>query len=263
MPKRRRPKMDVSTLVGLWCGFLLSLMTFSLVFKDNILTRLAQYILVGAATGYLIILLIQDILRPRLITPIFAAERAAFDLILPLLLGTAIILLGLHYTIRQGRESSREQPTGSATERGEPLYGKVIKYSGIIALWLLFSIGFANSIVGMLQGTLFPQFWQATRLQAAGAPWSAYAGGFVALLITVGVILHLHVVTPTANVQQAASLSVLGRIGVLTLWAGLGKRALWFAAGVLFARLAASRLSLLTVWLESIIQFIERLGFIR
>ena len=61
-----------------------------------------------------------------------------------------------------------------------------------------------------------------------------------------------------SNTNQEEPLSRMRTNGLILFWAGLGKRGLWFAAGVLFARLAASRLSLLIVWLESMIQFLQQ-----
>ncbi|MEM7131692.1 MAG: hypothetical protein AAF702_35590 [Chloroflexota bacterium] len=268
--------MDFLTGVGLWFGFLLSLMTFSLIFRDNILARLAQHILVGAATGYLMVLLIQDVLRPKLFNALVAEEGIAFDLLVPLILGSALLFTMVLYTLRQGRnhisDDSIEGDVEANSKRGgssfatfTPFLSSIISLInrigsnlGRVALLLIISVGMANAIAGAIQGTLLPQFWQATRLeQLSSTNWPWAAGSVLVLLITIGVILHLYVAPSVNSSSSGKPLTGIRQSPLIVFWSGIGKRGLWFAAGVLFARLAASRLSLLIVWLESIIRRVE------
>ena len=87
---------------GMWLGMVLSLMLFSFVIRDNLLERLAQYILVGAASGYLMVMVIQDILRPKLIEPMLTSDTLAVDLLVPLALGVGAV----SYTHLRAHETS-------------------------------------------------------------------------------------------------------------------------------------------------------------
>lgn len=295
--------MDLSPVFGLWLGFVLSLMAFSMIIRDNLLSRLAQYILVGSATGYLMVLVIQEILRPKLFEPLLTTGPIAFDLLVPLILGVGLLFAGLDGTIRQSgvaKPSDTSRPASqSSSSTAKPqrwirgLYAVVLAI-GRIAIILIVGIGIANAIAGAVQGTLIPQFWQATRLQGgngliqgainATADTSAW-GALVALIITIGTILHLYVVphrsaravkvnaykerhtltedsSPNAvntDVETSAGrgTNALTNNVLLRGWAAVGKRALWFAAGVLFARLAASRLSLLIARIDYFIDILE------
>ena len=68
------------------------------------------------------------------------------------------------------------------------------------------------------------------------------------LLITTATLLYLHVDPARYLAEQP---SYVRR--VLHGWLWLGQRALWLAAGIIFARLMASRLSLLIARLDYLI----------
>ncbi|HMN27545.1 MAG TPA: hypothetical protein PKE45_05260, partial [Caldilineaceae bacterium] len=55
-------------LAGAVLGLLIALVLFSTLLGENVLTRLAQHILVGAALGYAVLLAIRDLLLPTLTT---------------------------------------------------------------------------------------------------------------------------------------------------------------------------------------------------
>jgi hypothetical protein len=97
-----------------------------------------------------------------------------------------------------------------------------------------------------VQGTLLPQFLSAA---ASGlqpeAPLGPFLTGLLTLLITAAALVY-YAVDPQAHLE--------GQPGwvrrLVAGWIWFGQRAVWFAAGALFARLAASRTSLLIAQFE-------------
>lgn len=252
----------VLTPLEILVGAVLSLMIFSLIIKDNVFSRLAQYILVGTATGYLGVIAIQDILRPQLFTPLAQNPFADLALFVPLFLGLALLVIG---TIRIFQVKTRDSNTSESFERG------VLYNIGTIPVVLLLGIGLAAAVIGTIQGTLLPQFWRAAQM---GLTWNGSVGtflsGIITLLVTIGVFLHLYAVPaqqasveqPKSNLPKRIQMTQLQPVQdidevnileqIISFWAGLGKRMLWLTAGVLFARLIASRLSLLIAQFEYI-----------
>ena len=250
----------VANVAGLWVGLLLSLLIFSRIFGDHLLARLAQYLLVGASLGYLAVLLIQNVLRPRLIQPLLQDPITDPWLIVPLLLGVLLFFAGLDRIVQQAK------PKSSAPA----LWRRWLYMLGMVPVALVVGMAIATAIVGTVQGTLLPQFFRAAQ---RGFPRGGTNGqlvtGLLTLLVTTGALLHLYVETPnveTPNVKVPAgakgAATVGGRLasGLLGLWTWVGKRALWLAAGMIFARLIASRLSLLIARFEYFYQAVERIG---
>lgn len=65
--------MDVD-LIWTLIGFFLTLLVFSYLFGDNPLFRLVSYIFVGVVAGYVFVLVIYQIMIPRLITPLLQSN---------------------------------------------------------------------------------------------------------------------------------------------------------------------------------------------
>jgi hypothetical protein len=111
------------------------------------------------------------------------------------------------------------------------------------------AIGLSAGLFGLLQGTLFPQFWQAARTAfdpAMSVP--IFLAGVLTLLITTATLLYLYVDPARYLAEQPAYIRRL-----FSSWLWLGQRALWLAAGILFARLLASRLSLLIARIDYLV----------
>lgn len=226
--------------MGIWVGFIFSLLIFSTLVGDNALTRLAQHILVGASLGYVAVLVLRDVLQPRLFTPLFGAGIDApwwrSELWIPLILGMLLWAAGLERMLGSGKTSSGADGIGR----------RLLNRLGMIPVALLLGVGVAVGLIGVIQGTLFPQIW---RMASTGIPWSATPGelgtSVLTLLLTTATLLHLSVHVEQQLAKQPALLRQL-----FVGWVWLGKRALWVAAGVIFARLVAARLSLLIGRLE-------------
>lgn len=237
--------------VGLWMSFLLALFTFSAILRDNYLSRLAQHIFVGAMLGYMAVLLIQNVLRPRLITPLVQSGGTELGVALPALFGVLLVAAGVDRTIVQGK------PAADST----PLWRRLLHATGMAAVALLLGVGISTAVIGGVEGTLAPQFTQVLR---SGMPESRpsvssgeqLATALVALLVTTGVLVHLFV-EPALAASEKGGAARAARVGV-ALWSWLGKRVLWFSAGVIFARLVLSRVSILGAQIDFFVQFLQQ-----
>lgn len=256
---------------GLLLGLLISLAIGSCLIRDNFLERLAQYILVGAGLGYMAVVAWSNVLWPRLFAP-FLADPASWLTAgpeelqnhLPLLLGVVMWLGGLDLLFK---------PPGKWSGR------RLLRLLAVIPAAILAGAGLAVGLSGALQGTLWPQLTTATELRQADlftAPEVSSAGGqsiwllrLLTLVITGGVLVHLRLgrsdgarrerpasapgsrnivsLDPVAGPAPMAR-AAFGRI--LALWEGIGRRALWLAAGMIFARLIAARFTLILARLE-------------
>jgi len=230
--------LDVGLLsqdLSLWVGFLFSLLIFSTLLGDHGLAKLAQYLLVGVSLGYVGALVVQHVLRPRLLVPLLTAPLAY-----PGLWGA--LLLGLLFTIA-GLERIFSAPTSTGQVA---VWQRGLRTAGAIPAALLIGTSLSVVLIGIWQGTLWPQLWATAR---SGLNWSGAIGAalvsVMVLLLTTATLLHWTLPIDTVTAQQPAWVRVL-----LRGWSGLGKRALWLAAGVLFARLFASYLSLFIARLQ-------------
>jgi len=102
--------------LGLWIGLGLSLALFSLLLGDNVVARLAQHILVGAAMGFLAVVVIQHIAVPRLVEPLLRGEWTTHAA--PLLLALVLLAAGTERIVRQSRQPQGSAPSDAAKGRG-------------------------------------------------------------------------------------------------------------------------------------------------
>lgn len=215
---------------GFWVGLLVTLLIFSAVFGDNVLSRFGQHLLVGASLGYAAVLAVQHVLRPRLWTPLSTDPAATPLLWAPLILGVLLLAAGLDRTWRPARPGD----TLPGWRRG-------LHRAGRLPVALLIGVGLAAGIFGSLQGTFFPQFLRAARIAFdPSAPGLLFLIGVLTLLITTATLLYFYVDPQRYLAEQPVYVR-----RVLSGWIWVGQRAVWIAAGFIFARLMASRLSLL------------------
>lgn len=115
--------------IGLWAGFILTLMIFSYVLGDNFLYRLAVYVFVGLAAGFVAIATWESVLLPWLRATILTGQPLSIGLgMLPVLLG---VLLLFKTSSRLGR-------------------------LGNLAMAFIIGIGAAVALVGATSGSLLP-----------------------------------------------------------------------------------------------------------
>src|SRR3954468_14682600 len=86
--------------IGFWGGLIMTVIIFSALIGDHVLARLGQHLLVGASLGYLAVLAVQHVLRPRLITPLLADPTGDLLRWVPLLLGIVLLVAGLERIMR-------------------------------------------------------------------------------------------------------------------------------------------------------------------
>ena len=229
--------------VGVWVAFFFTLMIFSGLAGDNAVSRLAQHILVGAGLGYAGVLAIRHVLAPRLFTPLLTGEATLLSGWIPLVLATILLIAGLDRIVLQtaNRQTSL------------PAWRRWLHSSGRLVVALLLGIGLGAGIMGALQGTLIPQYFRAAQTGfSAGVTGYGPLVGIFTLLLTTATLLHLFV-DPERHLRQQP---VYAR-NFMNGWLWIGQRALWFAMGLIFARLVASRLSFLIariVFLTDVLQ---------
>jgi hypothetical protein len=122
--------MQLTDLIWGAAGFLLTIMVFSYLIGDNPLFRIAAYLFIGIASGYIAVLMLYQVIWPKLILPLFNGMEISRILnIVPLIL---TLLLFAKLSSRFGR-------------------------LGNISIGFLVGAGAAIVIGGAILGTLIPQ----------------------------------------------------------------------------------------------------------
>lgn len=115
--------------IGLWIGFILTLMVFSYLLGDNFLYRLAIYVFVGLAAGFITILTVESVLLPWVRATLLSGEmNGQVAGAVPLVLGLLLLL----------KASARFNRLGN------------------LGLAFVVGIGTAVALVGAISGTLLP-----------------------------------------------------------------------------------------------------------
>lgn len=155
--------MDVTEIVGLVVGFILTLFIFSFVLGDNPLYRFAVHLLVGVSAGYAAVIIIQNVLQPvvqRVIDN--PADPSNTILFFPLLLALLLLL---------------------------KLFPRVA-WLGNSSMAILMAIGAAVGLVGAITGTLIPLVTSSYSGELEGLG-GGIAGLLVAIL-TICTLLYFH-----------------------------------------------------------------------
>jgi hypothetical protein len=206
------------------------------------LARLAQYVLVGASLGYIAGVALHEVLQPRLFAPLLQEGAFTSWLWLPLFLGLLLLLAGGDHALTQNGILQPPMSWGR----------KALRAMGLFPAALMLGVGVSVALIGVVQGTLIPQLWQVIQTEMVTASLDALLTNWLTVLLTTASLLHLSVNTTRGLEEQPRWLQSL-----LRAWIWIGKRAFWLAAGVIFARLAAARLSLLIARFE---YFLARLN---
>ncbi len=115
--------------IGLWAGFVLTLMVFSYMLGDNFLYRLAVYIFVGLAAGFIAIVTVESVLVPWFNATVNSGEVGS------VVFGLAPVLL---FVLLLFKTSSR------------------LGRFGNLGIAFIIGVGAAVALVGALTGTLLP-----------------------------------------------------------------------------------------------------------
>jgi hypothetical protein len=226
-------------LISAVTSFVITIFILSYLFGDNILFRIAVYVFVGAATGYVAAVAWNEVLYPNLVQPIwsgavFADPGQAVWIALPLL-GSFLLLF---------KVSPR------------------LSHVGQLPMAYLVGVGAAVTIGGAVLGTLLPQVratFDGFDLRSAGTSGVDTAitlfNGVLVLLGVIGTLVYFHF-----GATQKADGSVR-RNPVVNVLAWIGRIYIAITFGVLFAGVYMAALTALIERMDSIrsffIQFIN------
>lgn len=220
---------------GVWVGLGMALLVFSAILGDHWLARLGQYLLVGAGLGYAAAVTWHTLWGLAFVQELIALPGAQPWNWTPVVLASLLALAAGERLFFQG-------------EGGPPPAGvrRFLRWAGVLPAALLLGAGVAIIAVGTVQGTLLPQFlYAAVTGVRPEAAIDVFLTGVLVLAITASALIFFAVDPKRHLVGQP---SWVQRLVTGCIW--FGQRAAWLAAGVLFARLAASRTSLLIAQLE-------------
>lgn len=209
--------LPVTDLVGIVIGFVFTLMTFSYIFGDNALFRVALHIFIGAAAGYAAVVAFYNVIWPQMLIPIiFGLRSERLFVLFPLVLGGLLLF----------KVSTRFNNFGNP------------------AVAYLVGVGVATVVGGAVLGTVFPQIIATINLfeiQTAGDAdnvlWQFVQGSMV-LVGTISTLAYFHFgVRPETdqNTSRAKWIDGLALIGQVFIAITLGA----IFAGVYAASLTA------------------------
>jgi hypothetical protein len=142
--------------IGLLAGFVLTLFVFSYVLGDNFLYRIAVYVFVGLAAGYITIVTTEGVILPWLRSTVLGGDFGGMVLgVIPVVLAVLLLL----------KASARFGGAGS------------------LALAFIIGVGAAVAVVGAISGSLLP---------LANATSSVGSGDLLnSVLVFIGVVSSL------------------------------------------------------------------------
>jgi hypothetical protein len=185
--------------IGLWAGFVLTLMIYSYIIADNFLYRLAVYLFVGMTAGYVSVVTFESVLLPFFRVTLESDDPATLGFgLLPLLLVTLLLMKNAWLT-------------GLAR-------------LGNLGLAVIIGVGAAVALVGALTGTLLP-FTEATINAGEG---EALEAGIVLIGVVSTLIYFSYVArrTPTGEIRRPGIIEAVSLVGqgfiVITLGAMYG-----------------------------------------
>lgn len=169
--------------IGVWAGFILTLMVFSAVLGDNLLYRLAVYVFVGMSAGYAAVVTWNSVLLPWVRDTLLSGDpvRVVYGAI-PLLLGALLLFKG---SARLGRIAG-------------------------LTMALLIGVGTAVTLVGATAGTLLPLTFASTRTSLDLPNFIISIAGVVCSLVY---FQYLAVQTPDGGSRRSLPILSLSLVG--------------------------------------------------
>ncbi len=172
--------------IGLWAGFVLTLMIFSYIIGDNFLYRIAVYVFVGLAAGYIAIVTVESVILPWLRGTLLATDAGVGNMVLglvPLLIGLLLFL------------------------KTSPRLGKL----GNLGIAFVIGVGTAVALVGAITGTLLPL--AAATSSSVGIN---VLNGFLIFIGVASTLLYFQYLarrTPGGGVRRGLFTRVVGTVG--------------------------------------------------
>jgi hypothetical protein len=208
-------------------GLVFTLMIFSYVIGDNFLFRLALYIFTGVSAGYIASVSWQQVLWPKLISPLFLGSTLDVLLLIVPLIGSLMILMKI-----------------------SPRLAGV----GRFAMAFIVGAGAAVTVVGAIRGTLIPQVAGTinafdTNLGTLGM----LTNGTAILLGTVLTLIYFHFGA------QTKSDGSVRRFGFIEVLAWLGRFFVGVTLGTVFAGVYAAALTALIERVSSMVNLFGNL----
>jgi hypothetical protein len=201
--------------IGVLVGAVLTLLILSYLLGDNFLYRLATHILVGVGAAYIFVIVIADVLYPRLILPLIQGPK---DLLTLIVVGVGLLLGALLFFKLSPR----------------------LAWVGNVSVGYLVGVGAAVTLGGALFGTLGTQLL-ATADVAAGSK------GF-----DLNLILGLLIVFGTITTLLSFGFYRVARRGIMSGINSIGRFFLSIGLGATFALVYVASVSLLIDRLQAI-----------
>lgn len=178
--------------IGLWAGFILTLMVFSYLLADNFLYRLAVYVFVGLAAGFIAIVTLESVIGPWIDSTLgefFDGGSAGGGLvgIVPFFLGALLLL--------------KASPT-------------LARY-GNLGIAFVIGVGAAVAVAGALTGTLFP-LARSTADAGRGAEGGEVLNAAILLVGVVTSLVYFQYVAqrqPDGSAARSRPIRLLSRVG--------------------------------------------------
>lgn len=222
--------MPMLDLIGSLTAALLTMLVLLYAFGDNPLTRLALYVFIGVAAGYVAGVAVHAVLVPHLFLPLLSGGGEAG---LPSLL-FRLLLLGLLLTKMSSRTAVIGNPAGA----------------------FLVGVGAAVAIGGAIQGTIFPLVSDTSEFFVAKEGTVFLETIFEGSLILVGMVTSLIYFHFGARAKKGQT-PVRNR---LIHWIGLlGQVFIAITFGTVFAGIYISAVTALTERLFFLWDFINQL----
>jgi len=181
--------------IGLWVGFIFTLMVFSYLLGDNALYRIAVYVFTGLSAGYITLVTVDTVLLPwlrgTLLNPGADAGTKALAVV-PFVLGLLLLL------------------------KTSPRLGRI----GNIAIAFIIGVGTAVSLVGAISGTLIP-LAQSTGSGVALDPLNSFLI-FIGIATTLAYFQYLARRRTDGRVQRSLLTRTLSGVGQVFIIITLG-----------------------------------------
>jgi hypothetical protein len=176
----------------LWLGALLTLCSFSFLYKDNPFYKFAEHVFVGTAAGYYAALEYNTLLKPNLLKPLLTdfSHEHHYLLIIP-------VVLTLF------------------------LWARLLPKGGWISRWtlgVLVGTYAGLGIIGSLQGDFFPQV-QSSILPVVGpgiTPWMGFSNFLIMLGVTSTLFFFFY------SLEHKGATLLFSRVGMYFLMVSFG-----------------------------------------
>jgi len=170
--------------IGIWLGFVLTLMVFSYLLGDNLLYRIAIYAFVGLAAGFVTIVTLESVLLPWFNAAINTGDTGN------LILGVIPLIFGAFLLLRMTKRFSQ---------------------LGTLVLAVIIGVGTAVALVGTISGTLIP-----LTSTTASAPGLDALNGFILVIGVISTLIYFQYLArraPGGEIQRGLVVRTVGAVG--------------------------------------------------